>query len=170
MAPACWLCGSVWGEFRKGTIASAHLSIWEKCCPPAAVLVPDTSGPPCMPVVPSKLLPLCWSSDGVSLSKSMCGFFRRNCLGLQQCLLLTLSLLVFAARSFGDLSVWHRKLRLGFLVWVCHSLLSRYPSQIFIHHLWVWGHPVPCVCPSYQSGWMCFFKFHSCQTSIQLNL
>ena len=25
MAPACWLCGSVGGGFRKGTMASAHL-------------------------------------------------------------------------------------------------------------------------------------------------
>ena len=25
MAPVCWLCGSVRGVFRKGTMASAHL-------------------------------------------------------------------------------------------------------------------------------------------------
>ena len=24
-APAYWLCGSLWGGFRKGTVASAHL-------------------------------------------------------------------------------------------------------------------------------------------------
>ena len=45
-------------------------------CPPALALMPDTSIPPCMP-----LIPRCWSS-GVSLSTSSCGFFKRNCLGL----------------------------------------------------------------------------------------
>ena len=25
LAPACWLCGSVGGVFRKGSMASAHL-------------------------------------------------------------------------------------------------------------------------------------------------
>ena len=34
---------------------------------------------------------------------------------------------------------------------------------------WVWGQPVSCLCPSYQSGWMWFLQFHSCQTSIQLD-
>ena len=30
VVPACRLCGSVEGQFRKGTMASAHLSFWEK--------------------------------------------------------------------------------------------------------------------------------------------
>ena len=30
MAPACWLCGSVRGGFRKGTMASACFSLEEK--------------------------------------------------------------------------------------------------------------------------------------------
>ena len=42
----------------------------------------DTSVSPCMPLVPFKLLPQCWSSEGLSLNKSMCWFFKRNCLGL----------------------------------------------------------------------------------------
>ena len=33
MAPACWLCGSVGGGFRKETVASACFSVWEKAVP-----------------------------------------------------------------------------------------------------------------------------------------
>ena len=66
----------------------------------------DTSVSPYIPLVPFKLLPWCWSSEGVSLSKSLCGFFKRNCLGLQKFLPPTQSLLDFAARSYEDLSSW----------------------------------------------------------------
>ena len=80
----------------------------------------------------------CWSSEGVSLSKSIIGFFMGNCLGLKGLLPLTTSLLVFAARRCGDLSYWHWKPGLGGLVWGWDSLLPRYPSQIFIHYIWMW--------------------------------
>ena len=33
MAPTCWLSGSVLGGFRKGTMAFACLSVWEKAVP-----------------------------------------------------------------------------------------------------------------------------------------
>ena len=82
-------------------------------CAPAPALMPDTSDPSHMPLVPFKLLPQCWSSEGVSQSKTMCGFFKGNCLGLQKFLPLTQSLLDFAARSCGDLSSWHWNPRLG---------------------------------------------------------
>ena len=49
----------------------------------------------------------------MSLSESMCGFFKRNCLGLQLFLPLTQSPLGFAARSCGDLSSWHWNAGLG---------------------------------------------------------
>ena len=52
-------------------------------------LMPDTSVSPFMSLVPFKLLSWCWSSEGVSLSKSMCGFFKRNCLDIQQFILST---------------------------------------------------------------------------------
>ena len=116
-------------------------------CPPAPALMPHTSVPPCTPLVPFKLLPCCWSSEGVSLSKSVCGFFRSNCLGLQKFLPLTQSLLVFAATSYGVLSSWHWG-----LVWGWDFSLPRYPSWIFIHHMWIWDQPIPHFCPSYQSG------------------
>ena len=38
-------------------------------CLPALALMPDTSAPPCVPLVSFKLRPWCWSSEGVSLSK-----------------------------------------------------------------------------------------------------
>ena len=70
-------------------------------CLPALALLADTSVPPCLSLVPLKLLHWCWSSEGVSLSKSMCGFFKRNFLGFQKFLPPFQSLLVFAARSCG---------------------------------------------------------------------
>ena len=50
----------------------------------------------------------CYSSAGAQrewfwVSESICGFFKRNCLGLQQFLLPIQSLLVFVARSCGTL-------------------------------------------------------------------
>ena len=36
---------------------------------PLPALMPDTSVSPCMTLVPGKLLPWCWSSEGVSLSR-----------------------------------------------------------------------------------------------------
>ena len=55
-----------------------------------------------MPLVTFKLLPWFWSTEGMSLSKSMYGFFKRNYLELQKLLLLTQFPLFFAARSYGD--------------------------------------------------------------------
>ena len=45
--------------------------------------------------------------------KSVCGFFKRNSPGLQKFLPPTQSPLVFAARSYGDLSSWHWNPGLG---------------------------------------------------------
>ena len=114
---------------------------------PGSLLMPDTSFPPCVPLVSFKLLHWCWSSEGVSLSKSVHESLKRNCLGLNKFLSLTQFLLVFAARSYGDLSTWHWNPGLGAQVWDWHSSLPRYPTQIFIHHRWVWGPPVPCLHP-----------------------
>ena len=86
----------------------------------------------------------------------MYGFFKMNCLGLQKFLPLTQSLLIFETIGCGDLSSWHWNHGLRGLVWGWDSLFLRYPSQIFIHHMWVWDQPVLCLCPSYQSGWMWF--------------
>ena len=56
--------------------------IWEKAAAPALTLMPDTSVPLCISLVPFELLPQCWGSEGVSASKSMNGPFKRSCLGL----------------------------------------------------------------------------------------
>ena len=91
MAPLCWLYGSVTLGGRssvKGRWPRPPFCL-EESCPPSLSLMPDTSVSPYMPPVPFKLLPQCWSLEGVSLSKSLCGFFKRNFLGLQKFLLPT---------------------------------------------------------------------------------
>ena len=85
----------------------------ERKLSPSSHLMLYISVPPSMPLVPFKLLPQCWSSEGVNLSNSICGFFKGNYLGLQKFLPLNQSQLVFAARSYVDLSFWHWNLGLG---------------------------------------------------------
>ena len=124
---------ALWQEdWEKGQWSLPSFLSWRKLSP-ALTLMPDTSTSPCVPLVPFKLLPQCWSSKGVSLSKFMCGSFKSNCLGLQKFLPLTQSPLVFAARSYGDLSAWHWNpglegpvLELGLLTPAIS--LPRYPS------------------------------------------
>ena len=41
------------------------------------------------------------------MDESLCGFFKRSCLALQQCIPLAQSPLGFAGRNLGDLSSWH---------------------------------------------------------------
>ena len=94
--------------------------------------MPDTSVPPCMLLVTFKLLPQCWNSDGVSLSKFMCGFFKRDCLGLQKFLLLTQFLLVFAAGIFGVLSPGTRTLGWDEPLAPEISLLTFYPPHVYV--------------------------------------
>ena len=74
---------------------------------PLLALMPETSVSSCIALMPFKLLPWCWCSEGVSQSKFLYGFFKGNCLGLKQFLLPSQSLLIFAAISYGDLSSWH---------------------------------------------------------------
>ena len=54
-APACWICGSVGRRLRKGTMASVCPSGWEGY-PAALSMIPETSVPPCMTLVPFTLL------------------------------------------------------------------------------------------------------------------
>ena len=99
-----------------------------QAAPPVLTMIPDNSVPPHMSLVSFEQLPQYWSSEGVNLSEFMCGFFKRNCMGLQKFLPLTQSLLVFAARSYGDLSSWHWIPGLGGLVWAWDSSFLRYHS------------------------------------------
>ena len=151
-ALACQLCGSVWRRVQKRNSGFCLPFCLEESCLPAFVWITDTSAPLLMPLVPFKLLLQCWSSERVNLSKSMCGFFKGNCLGLQNFLLLTQSPLVFAARSYGDLSSWHWNHGLGRagmglgLLAPGISLLNIYPPHMNVgpahltslHHLPVW--------------------------------
>ena len=132
MAPACWFCGSVRERFRKG-------------------ILPATSVSSYMAPVPFKLLHWYWSLEGVSLCKSVCGLFKRNCLGLLKFLPLTQSLLIFTARSYGQLSSWHWKPGVGLGL-----LTPKISLPIFIHHMPMWDQPTLHLCPSYQPGWMWF--------------
>ena len=101
MAPISRLCGERAQKRDSGLCLPFCLG---QSCPPAVVLMPDNSFPPHMPLVSFKLLPWCWSLEGVSLSKSVCEFFKGKCLGHWKFLPLTHSPLVFAARSYRDLS------------------------------------------------------------------
>ena len=102
---------------------------------PLLTLMPNTSVSPSMLLVSFKLLPQCWSSERVSLSKSICGFFKGNCLGLQKFLSSTQCPLVFAARSYGDLPSQQWNPGLWGLVWGLDSslkisLLNCYPPHV----------------------------------------
>ena len=79
-----------------------------------------------MPLVPLKPLPWCWSSEGVSLSKTMCVSLRGTAWSTTQ------YPLIFAARCYGESSSWHWNSG-GWPVWGWDSSLLRYSSQIFIH-------------------------------------
>ena len=74
----------------------------------------DTSVLSCMALVPFKLLPWCWSSEEVNLSK---WFFKGNCLGLQQFHLLTQSLLVFCSQKLCGLIFLALEQYVEVLVW-----------------------------------------------------
>ena len=56
----CPTARSVVGGLRKGTMASASTSVWEKAAPPGFALKPDNSVPPQMSLVHSN----CCPSDG----------------------------------------------------------------------------------------------------------
>ena len=74
----------------------------------------------------------------MSLSKSVCGFFKGNCLGLQKFLSSTASVPAgFCSQKLGDFSSWHWDPGLGGLVWGQDSSLPRYPSQFLSPHLGV---------------------------------
>ena len=83
----------MWRRVQKRNSGFCLPFCLEESCLPAFVWITDTSAPLLMPLVPFKLLLQCWSSEGVIPSKSVCGLFKRNCLGLQKFLPPTQSLL-----------------------------------------------------------------------------
>ena len=119
----------------------------------------------------------CYCSAGaqrewVWVGDSMCGFFTRNCLGLQQFLPPTQSLLFSAARTCGDL--FPGTGILGWWAWCGSGTPHSGDIPLKFLSTWVWGQPVLRLHPSYQSGWMWFLNSevvwdHCCQTSVQLD-
>ena len=138
-------CGSVQGRAQKKYNGCYLQFCIGGSCPPALPLMPDTSILPCVPLVPFKLLPRCWSPEWVSLSKSVCHAraFKRRGLRIPQFLLLTQLWLVFTARSYRDLS-WYWSPGLGSLMWGWDPSLLRYPS-FYVHHTWLWEQQFPHV-------------------------
>ena len=102
MAPPCRLCASAVRGLRKGTMASAHLVARHFNFSPYATGALQAATPVLEP-----------RGSESELGESACGFFKGNCLELQQFLPPTQSLLVFVARSCGDLSSWHWNHGLG---------------------------------------------------------
>ena len=182
--PVNWLGWSLWGSSRQvkqcypGLQSLRYgislLALWgeglEKGQWLLLSLMPDTSVSPCVPLVPFKLLPWCWSSEGVTLSRWV-----HVCIPQEELLrTLAVSSTDSIPTGFHSQKLWGLILLalnpgVRGLVWGWDSSLPRYPSQIFIHYTWMWDQPILCPGPSYRSGWMWFLQFHSCQTSIQLN-
>ena len=82
------VCGE--GSEKEQWPVPALLSVGK--LPPALALMLDYSVPSHMSLMPFSLLPLHWSSEEASLSKSVCGCFKRNCQGVQQFLSFTASI------------------------------------------------------------------------------
>ena len=128
------LAGSVGGAFRKGqwpllalmpTYPFLPLSHWcLSSCYPGAVA----------------------QKEWVWVGECLFGFFKRKWLRLQQFLPPTQSLLVFAARSCGDLSSWHWNPGLGSLLWGWDSLYLTYPSWTFLSTTHGCGTSLFCIC------------------------
>ena len=128
-------------------------------CTSALASMPDTPVPPHMALVPFK----CWSSEGVSLSKSMYGFFKRNCLGLQ----LGTSSTDSIPAGFSIQKLWGL-IFLALEPWAggvgeawCGAgtpQSQNTPPKFYLPHVGVGPacSMSPHLCPSYWSGWMWF--------------
>ena len=85
MAPNCRLCGSVGEGLRNGTVASDHLSVWAKAVPQLPIEATHFSSS-LYAAAASHAAILVLELREVSLSKSVCGYFKGNFLGLQNLL------------------------------------------------------------------------------------
>ena len=107
---------SVLGVLSKGTMTSASTYVWKKAVSLSLALMPDNSVPPLMSLAPFKLLLQSWSSEQVSLSKSVCSPFKRNVWYSRSPLFHLATILVFTARSYGGFSSKHWNSSLGKMV------------------------------------------------------
>ena len=100
MAPTSQLCGSVGEGFRKGQWPLRDFLSGRKLSLGSCIDARHFSSS-LYATGAFQLQLQYWRSEGVSLSKSVCWFFKRNCLVLQKFLPLTQSLLDFTARIMG---------------------------------------------------------------------
>ena len=126
--------GSVGAQLRKGTMASASTSVWDKAAPLAHTGAEQFSFSPYVSG-DFKLLFPCWSSEGVSLSKSVHEPFKRNCLGLQKFLSSTASTPAgFYSQSLG--TFYPVTGTLGGAWCVAGSTCNKIPLSVFISPAW----------------------------------
>ena len=130
MALTCWLCGCMWGGLKKGTVASACLSVCEKAVsqlPPWCQTLQFLS-------VNHWCLSSCYPSAGVQREwvwVSLCGGSLRGMLWVPEVFSTDPTPTGFTGRSCGELSSWHWNPGLG----VYSEIFLRYPSGVFIYHL-----------------------------------
>ena len=110
-----------------------------KSCSPALILMPDTSVPPCVPLVPFKLLPqwCCWSSEGGHLNKLVRGPLRGMAKESSSFFLTDSNSADFYSQKLWGLLFLALVTWAEGLVWGWDPSLPRYPSRIFIYHTWV---------------------------------
>ena len=105
--PALWLCG--------GRVQKIVYGFWQHLCLgeslPALAPMLDKLVPPQLSLMPFNLLPSRWSSEGVSLCKSVWSL-KRNCLGLQKFLSSTASI----PAGFYSQKLW-RRISLALELW-----------------------------------------------------
>ena len=135
-----------------------HHCVVAYCTPPSGDLTCSTGICPRLGIEPVTLWFIGWQSDHwATPARVMYGFFKENCLRVQQFLTLTQSPLVLASRSYGDLPSW--LWNPGFWGMWCgagtHCSWDN-PSQSFIHHTWTWDQSIPRLHPLYRPGWMWF--------------
>lgn len=114
---------------------------------------------------PFELLPQCWSSEWVSLSKFVHRPFKRNIWNYISPLCHSATIpVVFIARNYEDYSTWHWNPGLGGLLWDWNALLLKgdYATEIFIwnssSHMWFGTHLSIFLSLSYQSPHILSYK------------
>ena len=126
---------------------------------PLLTLMSDTSVSPCISLVPFKLLHWCWTQrERVWAGETMCGLFKGTAWG-SSIFFHWHDPYWFCSQKLWELTFLALKPKLGGLVWCCESSLTLYPSQIFIHHMWVWDQSVLVCAPPTSLDGCGFFNY-----------
>ena len=119
-------------------------SVWEKTIPQ---LLPKCQTPQFLPICywcPSWCCPSTNAQRDWAWESPCAGLSKRRCLRISQFLPPTQFLLDFIARSYENLSSWHRNT--GLVAW--HGAGIPHSQDIlpfYIHHTWVWDKPISCL-------------------------